>query len=298
MEDRDRHVEPVVAQVGVEVAEAVGGGQALVDDRAVRTGRDVQALDPHQPSLDPVGHHLGIGSRRWAPEHGVDHLRAGAPGEFAQHVVVGRGPAPFDQLDRLGRKGGLDGLPGLIGTHEERGHPVARTEDRARDRGEHTRAVGRLGVGGHGTTVLDPGQTPQGGSQDGGGRAALGVGHEADPAGVELSHERAPLQIGRTAPDGNRGPASRRRAQTCATDGGGRAVTVDQRERRRCRDPTGAFRLPQGRCRPVSPRGCPSAPCGGSCRWHSWGWRPRSAPHGPSCRARHVPRRGPGPSRR
>ena len=55
VEDREGGLVGRIGQVPVEVGQVVGRGQALVDDRPVRAGDDVEAVDAGQMAADPVG---------------------------------------------------------------------------------------------------------------------------------------------------------------------------------------------------------------------------------------------------
>jgi hypothetical protein len=191
VEHGERGGERVVLEVEVEVGQGVGRGEALVDHRAKRARRHVRALGggvdaPAQAQGSPLG--LGGGGAVPARgEDGVDDARCRGPGEVPEGGGVERGLAPVGQREALGCGRGLDRGAGFFAPHEQHRHPGPLAEQGRRDRNEQARPVGGAGVGGHRPAVLDARQAAERGGHDGAGRAALGVGHEADAAGVELA---------------------------------------------------------------------------------------------------------------
>jgi hypothetical protein len=222
VEDGEGRGEALVGEVEVEVGERVGGDQALVDDGPERARRDVGALGGGvDPTAQPEGAALELlvgggevgvallGGRQLGEGHrgGVrrteDHLhdgRPGAQGQIAEGGVVGRRGAPLHLLEALlGQEAGH--RRGRIGSaDEEDGHAGSCAEDGGRDRGEQPGAVGGPGVGGDRPPVLDVRQSVQGGGDDRAGGASLGVGDEADAAGIELAHGGPPVRRGSVEP--------------------------------------------------------------------------------------------------
>jgi hypothetical protein len=117
----------------------------------------------------------------------VDDPGGGRPGQVAQGGGVERRLPPVGQHQALLRRRGGHRGPRVVPPDEQDGDAGALAEQRRRDRGEQSRAVGRPRVGGHGAPVLDAGQATERGGDDRTGRATLGVGDEADAAGVELA---------------------------------------------------------------------------------------------------------------
>ncbi len=196
VEHRERSDDALVGEVEVEVGQLVGRGEPLVDDGAVRAGRDVDVGHLcRDAATQAVGGPLvvvGGELRGRAGGPGDDRLQdpgLARAGEVAEGVVVGgRGPPLGDGgtclLDDPG-----DGVAGVLAAGEQRDDAVAVTEQGGGDGQEQARPVAAAGVGRERAAVLHVGQTGDRRGDDRPGRASLRVGDEADPAGVELSIE-------------------------------------------------------------------------------------------------------------
>ena len=209
VEDREPAVDIVAGQVGVEGSQLVGGGHALVGDRAHRPGREV--------GLDAFGVAGGLGCLAGqvagalgrfvvgAGVSGEDRLLdvgAGGPGDVPEGGIVGGDLAPGDEgqpetgqgvlhgrADRLARR-----LAPLVVTTVEEAHRGAEAgvvghrggggEEPGRQRDQHACAVTGAAVGGHRTAVHDTGQPVQRVVDDLSAGGAAGVGDEADATGV------------------------------------------------------------------------------------------------------------------
>ena len=100
-------------------------------------------------------------------EDGLEEPRPEGGGLLAELVVVGGRLPPVDDLDALLLRGRFDLLAGVVAPDEEHGQTVVLAEDGSRDGDQDARAVGRLGVGGHGAAVLHAGQAVECGFDDG-----------------------------------------------------------------------------------------------------------------------------------
>ena len=211
----------LVAQVGEEHRQLVGGQHALVGHRAAGERRDVEpapllgglalralAHDPGEAvELDPGDLPVGGGDddlREVRHRAACDRPDVGALGVHrdlapAEDVEALLGDDALEQRDRLGAVVGVGGQEGEAGgVREDRRAAVGRRPglgQREVDRGPQQRVghlehdpgavpAGRLAAGG--TTVVEVVQDDQGVAHDRVAGHAAGVGDGADPAGVVL----------------------------------------------------------------------------------------------------------------
>jgi hypothetical protein len=202
MEHRERRLEPLVLQVQVERGQLVGRAQGLVGDGPKGQGRDVEAalgsrrLGAFAGAVRAAFRVLGIGRR--GPEDRLDDARHGRPGLVADRVEGDRRVPPRQEGDALHLQGGGDRGPAGLGVGRvEEGHgqpqqalariptrPGPLAEQAAGERKEHPGSVTRLRVGGERAAMADAGEGGDAGLDDRARGPALGVGHEADAAGV------------------------------------------------------------------------------------------------------------------
>ena len=179
-----------IGEIDVERGQGVGGHQALVDDSPERAAGDV---DPCQVGFlrdtapEPEGGPL-LAARLRRGENGLQELRLAVPGPIAQLALIGWRFPPL--LDCQAFEGGqrLDPGAGIIGgPHEQVGHPAAGAEDRRGDGEQKSGTVAGAGIGSHRAAVDDARQAVQGGVDDAPRRATVGVGDEANAAGVAFA---------------------------------------------------------------------------------------------------------------
>ena len=192
VEDGERSGEALVVQVEVEVGQGVGGGEALVDHGAERARRDVGAVvaprcagaagrraarRSESAASAPVPSANSAWTTRGAVARAMSPSAPGSSGGSRQSTIVR--PSSAAAASTAG--------PGVVAPHEQHGHPVALAEQRRAGSAPAAPSRRRCGRRRRRPPVLDARQAPEGGCDDGAGRPALGVGHEADPAGVELT---------------------------------------------------------------------------------------------------------------
>ena len=212
VEDRERHLERAIAEVGVELPELVGRAEGLVRQRAEGHRDDVRAGDPSGTAACAVGAKLGgvrVQSER-PQEHELLDGRHRPASRLAQRLRHDGDAPPARSLDSLPRAGLLDSGARALVTEEHLGEPAPRPRhERCRNRQEDAGAVARAVVGGDRPTVPDVRKPFERGVENLTRGAAARVGDEADATGVALEallalllHEH-PLGVGE---DGTREP--------------------------------------------------------------------------------------------
>ncbi len=202
VEDGERGLEALVGEVEVEVAQLVGGREALEHDAAERARGHVDAGGPGDPAPQQVGTdlvgaagELGAGGCGAGPvtghrvtEHHVNDGRLAGTGEVAEAGLVGGWYPPLHELEaRIGQRS-IDRCPRVTVADEERGDTVALAEEGRGQREQHPAAIRGERVRGDGAAVLDVGEPVECGRHDLSGRPSLRIRHEADATRVEFAH--------------------------------------------------------------------------------------------------------------
>ena len=280
MEDDQGGVEVGSGQVGIEPRQAVAHHQRLVDHGGEGPAGEVV---PHaggptgrlRPAPCPVAAPLGVGGVvSVGPRQ--DRLAEGrgpSAGGRPEQGVVGRDRPPPEHDDLLGPAGVDHGLlggaaGGVVGGVEEGtddAEPEPRRggqprlgggapEERLRDRQQDPGAVAGDAVGGHRRPVADAGQPDEGRIDQGPAGPSVGIGDEADAAGVavepgrrspviEAAHATSRVRVSRVVDEAH-GARKRRRPWTFAV--GTTPLSYPHVTARRCgaglRRPPGAGR--------------------------------------------------------
>ncbi len=207
MDQGKRRLDPLVAEIRVELLQLRRGQHALVDDGAARQRREVDALNL---VLDPLAKDVDEPFERQPGQAGVaigagdEHLAEGrlhgqSPG--SEHRVVGWHVAPSDDGEALGvadlgderrRRAGLGRLRGEEGD-ARRVAAVGRqveldnlAEEPVGDLHEDPGAVARVDLGAGRAPVLEVAERAEPELDDLVALAALDIDHERHTAGIVL----------------------------------------------------------------------------------------------------------------
>ena len=228
--DRQRRLHALVAQVGEELVELLGGEHALVDEGARRQAREVDLRLVLGALAQAVGETVELDARAGLARRGDEHQRERrhrAARHGAENVGVDGHVAPREDLqallggERLDVGAGLRGLVGLDG--QERHARGVRTglgqlhpgrllghgpQEAVGHLHQHARTVAGVGLAADGATVVEVAQRGQTVLDDlVAGRARQG-GDERDTAGVVLVARVVQALRGRLGREMHRNPSA------------------------------------------------------------------------------------------
>ena len=208
MNERQSRLDPAVVEVEEELRQLTGGEHALVDERAARQRREVDATvgEAAELVLDALAHDEGpalegVVGQAVAGEEGLAEQRLDALGHRADHGVVVGDVAPAEDPqalaagDLLDRQGGFVGLVRVVREERDAGGVVALlrqrevddvTEEAVGDLQQDARTVAGVGLGPGRATVVEVAEGSDAVLDDLVAPQALHVHDEVDAAGVVL----------------------------------------------------------------------------------------------------------------
>ncbi len=203
MEDREPRIEAIVGQIGIEVGELVGRAKSLVGNGSEGQGAHIEPhvlgasrlLDAAARSESTPLAVLLVAAERASEDELLDDGSSGAR-RVTKSALVDGNWSPTHRFEGFGGSCLLDHRPaeaGIGGIQEQHGDTrslVGGPEQSAGHRQEDPGPVSGKGVGGHGSSVLDPAQGLQSGINDRARGPAPRIGDETDPAGIFLGPAR------------------------------------------------------------------------------------------------------------